>query len=378
MQIELAHCRDFARGAAFLGTGGGGDPYIGRLLLEQALRRGGPAQVIAVEDLDDEALVVPIGGMGAPTAIIEKIVGFAEGERVLRTLEARLGRKATALMSAEIGGLNALYPVAMAAHLGLPIVDGDGMGRAFPELQMVSFSIFGQRLSPMVMGDENGDTVIIESSDNHRVEKLARPVVVPMGGLCMLALCPMSGSAVKECAVRGTLGLAVGIGRAIGQARREQSDPFEGLFAYLRSTEYYRHCKLLFDGKIVDLRRETRDGWAIGHVVLEEIAPFLPSPAERGRVRAGASEPLTITFRNELLRAQRAGRTVAIVPDLIAILDRETAEPITTENLKYGQRVKVVGASVPPIMRSERALEVWGPRAFGFDEPFQPIETIHE
>ena len=59
------------------------------------------------------------------------------------------------------------------------------------------------------------------------------------------------------------------------------------------------------------------------------------------------------------------------MPDLISILDRETAEPITTENLKYGQRVRVVGCSVPPIMRSERALEVWGPQAFGFDEPFR-------
>jgi DUF917 family protein len=361
--IEISDSRDFARGAAFLGTGGGGDPYIGRLLLEQALRRSGAAHVIAVEDLDDDALVVLIAGMGAPTVVVEKIIGFAEGERVLRTLEARLGRKATALMSAEIGGLNALYPVAIAAHLGLPVVDGDGMGRAFPELQMVSFNIFGQRLAPMVMGDENGDTVIIESSDNHRVEKLSRPVVVAMGGTAMLALCPMSGSAVKTCAVRGTLGLAVGIGRAIGAAQRAHCDPFDELFAYLRGTEYYRHCKLLFDGRIVDLKRETRNGWAIGNAVLED---------------QGGGEQLTVTFRNEFLRAQRGGRTVAIVPDLIAILDRETAEPITTENLKYGQRVKVVGASVPPIMRSERALEIWGPRAFGFDESFQPIESTHQ
>src|SRR5882757_10794661 len=199
MRIEVADSVDFARGAAFLGTGGGGDPYIGRLLLEQALRRSGPAQVVSVEALDDDALVVPVGGMGAPTVVVEKIIGFAEGERVLRALETRIGRKATALMSAEIGGLNALYPAAMAAHLGLPLVDGDGMGRAFPELQMVSFNIFGQRLAPLVMGNESGDTVIIESNDNHRLEMLARPVVVPMGGTAMVALCPMTGKAVKGC-----------------------------------------------------------------------------------------------------------------------------------------------------------------------------------
>ena len=119
----------------------------------------------------------------------------------------------------------------MAAHLGLPVVDADGMGRAFPELQMVSFNIFGQRIAPMVMADENGDVVLIESDDNLRVERLARPLVVPMGGLCMLALYPMSGRAVKDCAIRDTLSLALGIGRAIGAARREQRDPFDALFA---------------------------------------------------------------------------------------------------------------------------------------------------
>lgn len=360
-RIELNDTRDFARGAAFLGTGGGGDPYIGRLLLDQALQRNGDgASMMSVDELPDDALVVPIAGMGAPTVIIEKIIGFAEGERVLRTLEARLGRKATAIMSAEIGGLNALYPVAMAAHLGLPVVDADGMGRAFPELQMVSFNIFGQRIAPAVMADVNGDVVVIESDDNARVERLARPLVVTMGGLCMLALYPMTGRAVKDCAIRDTLSLALGIGRSIGVARRDHADPFDALFAYLRATEYYRHCRLLFDGKVVDLKRETANGWATGHAILEDKA----------------QRRLSITFRNEYLRAQIGERTVAIVPDLLALLDRETAEPVTTEALKYGQRLKVVGASVPPIMRSPRALEVWGPKAFGFDEPFVPIENV--
>ncbi len=360
MRIQLEDARDFARGAAFLGTGGGGDPYIGRLLLEQALRRSVPLRVMSVNDLADDALVVPLAGMGAPTVIVEKILGFESGTKALRTLEARLGRKATAIMSAEIGGLNALFPAAMAAHLGLPLVDADGMGRAFPELQMVSFNILGQRAAPMVMCDEHGNTVTIESDDNHQVEKLARPVVVPMGGLCMLALYPMSGRAVKDTAIADTLSLAFRIGRAIGGAQREQRDPFAALFACLHSMEHYRHSRVLYDGKIVDLRRETQRGWAIGQVVLDDMS---------------GGGPFTVTFRNEFLRAQRAGRTVAIVPDLISILDRETAEPITTENLKYGQRVRVVGSSVPPLMRSERALAVWGPKAFGFEEPFVPIEA---
>jgi DUF917 family protein len=66
----------------------------------------------------------------------------------------------------------------------------------------------------------------------------------------------------------------------------------------------------------------------------------------------------------------------AIVPDLICILDSESADPITTENLRYGQRVTVVAVSVPAILRSPAALDVFGPACFGLSEPFTPIETI--
>jgi len=58
-------------------------------------------------------------------------------------------------------------------------------------------------------------------------------------------------------------------------------------------------------------------------------------------------------------------------------MDRETADSITTERLKYGQRVKVVGASAPAMLREIRALRIVGPAAFGFDDPYCPIETLN-
>ncbi len=83
-----------------------------------------------------------------------------------------------------------------------------------------------------------------------------------------------------------------------------------------------------------------------------------------------------IQFQNEHLIAREDGRVLAIVPDLIAILDAATAEPITTEGLKYGQRVTVLGISAAPIMRTQEALAVFGPKAFGLDEPFTPLERL--
>src|SRR4051794_36861860 len=64
---------DIALGAAVLGTGGGGDPYIGKLMAARALRDHGPVQLIHPDELDDDALVIPVGMMGAPTVMVEKL-----------------------------------------------------------------------------------------------------------------------------------------------------------------------------------------------------------------------------------------------------------------------------------------------------------------
>ena len=50
---------DLARGAAFLGTGGGGDPYIGRLMVERALGEGGTVTLLPLDEVPDDWFVIP-------------------------------------------------------------------------------------------------------------------------------------------------------------------------------------------------------------------------------------------------------------------------------------------------------------------------------
>ena len=89
-----------------------------------------------------------------------------------------------------------------------------------------------------------------------------------------------------------------------------------------------------------------------------------------------SDDTFEIAFQNENLTARRAGRLVAIVPDLICVVDHETAEPITTEGLRYGQRVRVLGISTPAMMRTPEALAAFGPSAFGLTEEFAPVEAM--
>ncbi|MDD9842049.1 MAG: DUF917 domain-containing protein [Alphaproteobacteria bacterium] len=362
-QLSLDDLENMARGAAFLGTGGGGDPYLGRLIMQHIFAKYGTPKLINVEALKDDDPVYIAAMMGAPSVMVEKITGVNEVETAISALEQHLGRPAAAIMPAEIGGMNALLPLAIAAKRGIPVIDADGMGRAFPELQMVTFAVYGIPTSPFAVANEHGEYHVIKARDNKASENAARQLAIQMGASVGLSCYPMLGADAKRTAVRGTVSLALGIGRAITEGRTN-GDPFVTLQTYLHSTDYYNQCKLLYSGKIADVSRKVDKGFTVGKCIITG--------------ESSAENNLEIIFQNEHLRASLNGQTICIVPDLICILDAESAEPITTEGLRYGQRVKVMGVSCAPIMRRSKALQTLGPRAFGFDEDFVPIEDLIE
>ncbi|WP_336501747.1 DUF917 domain-containing protein [Microbacterium paraoxydans] len=360
-ELTAADLPDLARGATLLGTGGGGDPYIGKMLVERVLGDG-TITILDPEDLADDLFVIPTAQMGAPTVMVEKIPAGTEPTLALRTLEDHLGRRADATMPIECGGINSMIPLIVAAETGLPVVDADGMGRAFPELSMETFAVYGVHGSPLALAGERGERVVIDTGDDDRqMEWLARGITIRLGGVGHIAEYAMSGADVRRTAVPRTISMALALGRAIRLAREEHRSPFEAIATTL-STTLYPHMRELCVGKVVDVERRTTDGFAKGRAV---IAPL-----------GAEDDTFEIAFQNENLTARRGGQLVAIVPDLICVVDHETAEPITTEGLRYGQRVRVLGISTPAMMRTPEALAAFGPSAFGLSEEFAPVEGM--
>ena len=359
--LKAGDLEDLARGATLLGTGGGGDPYIGRMLVEAVLKDGA-ITVLDPDDLADDLFVIPTAQMGAPTVMIEKIPAGTEPTLSLRILEKHLGRKAEATMPIECGGINSMIPLIVAAETGLPVVDADGMGRAFPELSMETFAVYGVHGSPLAIAGERGEEVIINTGeDDRQMEWLARAVAIRLGGVAHIAEYAMTGADVRRTAVPRTLSMALALGRSIRLAREAKTSPFAAIEQTLKTT-LYPHVRELFCGKVADVERRTTEGFAKGRAV---IAPLDDS-----------ADSFTIEFQNENLIARHNGLCVAIVPDLICVTDMETAEPVTTEGLRYGQRVRVLGISTPDMMRTPAALEAFGPAAFGLSEPFVPVEEV--
>lgn len=345
---------DIAIGAAILGTGGGGDPYIGKLMAINAIEEQGPITLLDPWEVPDEELIIPTAMMGAPTVMIEKIPRGDEAFGVLRALERRLNRRAYATISCEAGGLNSTIPLVVAARLRIPMIDGDGMGRAFPEIQMVTFHLHGIPASPMAMADEKGNSVLIEAIDNYWVERLSRAVTVAMGGTAMIALYSMTGRQVKEAAIPGAITLAEQLGRSVREAREAKEDPVERVLKVVNGFK-------LFKGKIIDVQRRTVAGFARGEAKFEGL-------------EENEGDELIIRFQNENLVAIKNGRVIASVPDLITVLEMETGLPITTEGLRYGYRAVVVGIPCHPKWRTPKGLETVGPKYFGYDIEYIPIE----
>lgn len=247
-----------------------------------------------------------------------------------------------------------MLPIAAAARLGLPLVDCDGMGRAFPELQMVTFTIGGGSATPMALVDEKGNSCIFRTVTNKWTEELARAVTMSCGGSVSVSLYSMEGRFMKEYGVKGIVTRSEMLGRAIRRVKEVTDQTPEE--AFLSITEGVR----LFKGKIVDVLREVRGGFNFGKVVLDGIAE------DKGR-------SAYVEFQNENLTAAVDGRLLATTPDLICLVDTETFTPVPTDALKYGKRVMVVGLDCFPLWRTQEGLALVGPRYFGIDADYIPL-----
>jgi DUF917 family protein len=257
-------------------------------------------------------------------------------------------------MPIEAGGVNSMLPFVVAARGRVPIVDADGMGRAFPELQMVTPTLDGISATPLALADDKGNAVLLETIDNHWTERFARSVTVDMGCSAMLAQYPMTGRQIAASTIHGSLTLARRIGAIIRSTRQAHSDVVAEVAAVTGGF-------VVFTGKVVDVGRRTERGFARGSATVEG----LDRHAERR---------LQLDFQNEHLLARVDGEVVVSVPDLITVLDLETGEPVTTEGLRYGFRVAVLAIPSPAQWRTEAGLRLVGPRYFGYDVDYIPVE----
>ncbi len=329
-------------GAALLGSGGGGTATFEPLMLTQLILEKGPLRVIRVEELTDEDTVLPLAYMGAPMVSIEKLPNGTECDLIMQNVGRLLGKRPTVLMSAEIGGSNAFTALLLAYRYGLPVLDADLIGRAFPQLEMASAHLAGVMPSPAFVADSLGRSAILEAPDARTIELLARQVTVACGSSAAIGMYLMSGAEARNGVVAGSLSRACILGRLILEAQEK------GIAAPCYLAEK-ADARVVGVGTVSDNTAQTVDGFTTGVVTIE------------------GTERLQVWCKNEFLLVRVGDRVRAATPDIIALIDEETGVPLQTDSIQYGLRVAVITLPAPEIWKSERGLALVGPQAFGFD-----------
>jgi DUF917 family protein len=351
MRLDSATLPALARGCAALGAGGGGDPSLPLLMALRAVEQHGPVTLLDLSDVESDAVVLPCGMIGAPTIAEERIWNGAEGSTLCQAIETVKGEPVGALMAFHVAGAGGLLVVAWAARAGLPVLDAEGMGRAFPSVNQQVMNLAGIPPSPLALTDGRGNTLLVRPADDAWAARLAEGALAGLGGVCACALYRMTGAQARRATIAGSVSLAL----RLGQALEAESDS-----ARLIALRNVLGGVVLIEGRIHDVRRPQDAGLVHGS------ATVVGTGSDAGR-------RLRLEFQSEFLLALEDGASCAAVPELISVLLSGTCAPVVTERLREGQRVTVLVSRAADAWRSREGMALVGPSAFGYDVVRRPI-----
>jgi len=342
-------------GSAIMGTGGGGDPEEGLNILKNDLEKGGKLTIASLEEVADDSLIVCpyFCGSIAPTKRKRKTVVFKDPMTVaFKRIERYLKKKISAAVAVELGGSNTAIALHVASTMGLPLIDGDYIGRAAPEIQQSSANIFDVPLLPCVAVSDVGDVIIIDRyADLDEYEEIVRSLSVIAGDLAVVDT-PISGSVAKKVVIKGTVSKCMEVGKVVEEANMAERDPIPELVRCLNGVP-------VFKGVVKKYGWEDRGGFLYGEATYEGTEEW-------------KGHELKIWIKNENIIAWRDGEVVVTAPDAICVVN-EKGYAITNAELKEGMTAVVIGAEAPKVWLTPKGLELFGPKHFGFSFDYTPI-----
>jgi len=273
----------------------------------------------------------------------------------VRELAAYTGTEISAIVPVELGASNTPAPLVTAARMGIALVDGDYSGRAVPEEMQTTYFLKDVEICPAAIVDWWGNKIILKEAANSKmVERIGKMLGVASYGAVFFASMLLSAQDTREMIVPGTLTLSYELGKAVRLAKEAGKDPIAEIVQTLDGWK-------LFEGEVTGKDWEDKDGVMVGTTHLKGSG-------------SSAGHTMDVWFLNENHVAWLDGKPFVFSPDLIILADPETGEAYTNSEIKAGDRVAVVGCKINPAFRTAKAIKFFGPRYWGFDFDYKPIE----
>lgn len=336
--------------------------------VKDAMANGTKFTMMSLDDLPDDwtvAVPVGVGGGGAWEYVRErtaqqKLPTITDASvRAIQALSKHTGKKIDALIRFE-GAAATLQTFMAAAALNIPVVDACPVGRSVPELQMQLTFVNGLPLAPAAAVTRWGDVVILDKTvDGYRVEDLFRAVAVSSGGGASAVQNMMSGTDAKRSVIKGAVSTAILYGKTLREARASGADPVAALLKASNGVK-------LFRGTVVKADHKGDRGFDWWDVELKGTNDF-------------AGHTYKLYLKNENVGAWFDGKPDATAPDLICNLDPKTGDTIFGQGLgayPMGADVVMIGIPNDPMWRTPKGLAVLGPKHFGFDFDYRPLDQV--
>ena len=349
----------------------GCDPEQSIKQVKEALNKGKQFKLIAIDNFPADWMVVAVQGLGGGGAwehVIERtqhqnlptITSAQANSRVVDLLSEHMGKEVKALVRSEAAGATTTA-LLVAADKGIPTLDAGITGRAVPEVQQSIPWINGIASIPTAIITRWGDEIIIKHAvDEYRVEDIGRAIAVASGGGATITMTPMSGEQLHRGVIPGNLSEAILFGKTVREARQAGKDPIAAL---LDVSNGYK----LFQGIVTKSDERGDRGFNWVDVEIEGINEY-------------AGHTYKVFVKNENIVAWLDDEVDVISPDYIYNLNPETGESTTGGGGVGGYpldvEVVMVGVPAPEQWRSEKGIELIGPRHFGFDFEYTPIEKL--
>lgn len=349
-------------GAAILGTGGGGSLDEGIAMIDEALQAGKEFKLADFAEMDPDAVIGTPYACGAISPLTEeevkKYARLKETDEsfyilCMKQLEQFLGKEVSAVISTELGGGNTATAFYVGAMTGRCIMDGDPAGRSVPALQHSTYFLQGVPMCPMSVMNKFGEGAVFTNVfDDERGEDMVRALAVVSQNTIAVMDHVNTAEVLKNAVIRGAISYAEAIGKAFRETKANGGD-------YVAAVTETGKGKMMFEGIVAESGYETRGGYTFGDTVITGTGAY-------------EGHTLHIWYQNENIISWLDGEYFVTVPDLICVFNQDEQMPQLNPYAKVGERVAVTALPAPEEWKTERGLEVFGPKSFGYDVEYTP------
>ncbi len=359
--LTISNKEDFQAlllGLAFYATGGGGEVKEGWEIINECFLSKAKSLVLhGLDEVDGFIVSAYMVGSMAPglkprkPVVVENPVAEA-----MKLLREKAGVSPGGVVAVELGAGNTPVAFRAAALAGLPIVDGDRVGRAAPELHQDTMNIFEWKMTPSSIVTPTGDSLVLyDYADVDDYEAIARHMAVLSGSYAAVIDAPLDPERAEKAIIKGTVSKAYEVGAKVLEARKNGGNPVDAL---VEACEGW----LVFEGVVEEYKWKNESGFLLGEAVIRGEGDF------KGR-------KLRTWIKNEHIMVWLDDQPIVMPPDILSLVD-ENAEPVLNNRLREGMHVYAVAAKAPEVWRTPKGLELFGPKHFGFDYDYVPVEEL--